>query len=170
MFTTKSGKKFGSSFAGKRYDEAHSEDGMHQLGEPHEKQDKEGEGNKSFEVEKPEEDKAESRMDEDSEGKNPDADEKDDNDTHPVVAEHGAAHTVHIKHHENGKSHVMSHHSDGHTHMSEHEDAAEAHEEGKKLAGHAGFNDKEKKSPYMQGKDQQGASSEEDGFAMPDLV
>ena len=171
MFSTKDGKKkFGSGFAAKRYDESHSEDGMHKIGETHEKQDMEGEGAKPYDTETPSEDKAESRMDENSEGKNPDADEKDDKDMHPVVREHGKAHTVHIKHHEGGKSHVMSHHPDGHTNMSEHEDAAEAHEEGKKLSGHAGFNDQEKKSPFMQGKNQQGASSEEDGFAMPDLV
>ncbi len=150
MFTAKDGKKFGSSFAGKRYDDAHSEDGMHKL-------DME-----------PEEEKESPKMEEEE---NKQGEEKEnEGDEHPVVAEHGKAHTVHIKHHEGGKSHVMSHHPDGHTHMSEHADMAEAHEEGMKLAGAQHGQQKEEKSPYMQGKDQQGASSEEDGFAMPDLV
>ena len=168
MFESKKtpGKKFGSSFAGKRYDQDHSSDGMHKMGEEETKEPR-----VQNEHETPEEDKAESRTDEEGEGTNPDADEQGEADMHPVVAEHGKAHTVHIKHHEGGKSHVMSHHPDGHTNMSEHEKPEDAHMEGRKLAGvPADGQALEHDSPYHQGKAQAGASSEEDGFEMPDLV
>jgi hypothetical protein len=165
MFESKKtpGKKFGSSFAGKRYDEDHSPDGMHKMS---------GE-----EKESPAEDANESSADEANESpetnsqdeQNPDEENKDT--VHPVVAEHGPAHTIHIKHHEGGKSHVMAHHSDGHTHMSEHESPEDAHNEGRKLAGvPADGQAKDHDSPYHQGKDQAGASSENDSFVMPDLV
>jgi hypothetical protein len=172
MFTAKNGKKFGSAFAGKRYDENHSEDGMHMMGEAHEKQDMEGEGNKPFDAETPEEDNKESRTDEEGEGKNADADKSEDTDMHPVTAEHGKAHKVIIHHDEKaGKHHVTSYHKDGHENHSDHENAAEAHAEGNKLAGvPADGQAKDHDSPYHQGKPQAGASSEEDGFAMPDLA
>ena len=48
MFQAKDGKKFGSSFAGKNYDEKHSPDGMHKMGEASE------EANESPEVEQEE--------------------------------------------------------------------------------------------------------------------
>jgi len=153
MFQAKDGKKFGSSFAGKNYDEKHSSDGMHKMGEASE------EANESPEVE----------QEEQKQGEEPK--EENEDTVHPVVAEHGKAHTVHIKHHEGGKSHVMSHHPDGHTNMSEHEKPEDAHMEGRKLAGvPADGQAKDHDSPYHQGKDQAGASSEEDGFSMPDLV
>jgi hypothetical protein len=161
------GKKFGSSFAGKNYDEKHSSDGMHKMGGEEETK----EPLEQDEHETPAEDNAESRTDEQGEGTNPDANEQGEADMHPVVQEHGAAHTVHIKHHEGGKSHVMSHHPDGHTNMSEHEDPREAHDEARKLAGHpADGQAKDHDSPYHQGKDQASASSENDSFEMPDLV
>jgi hypothetical protein len=55
-------------------------------------------------------------------------------------------------------------------HTAVHEDAGKAHEEGKKLAGvPADGQAKDHDSPYHQGKDQQGASSEEDGFMVNEL-
>jgi hypothetical protein len=55
-------------------------------------------------------------------------------------------------------------------HSVSHENAAEAHKEGRKLAGvPADGQDEDHDSPYHQGKGQAGASSEEDGFSMPDL-
>jgi hypothetical protein len=55
-----------------------------------------------------------------------------------VVAEHGKAHEVHIKHeHESGAHHVHSVHEDGFESHSEHGSPEEAHEHGKKLAGSA---------------------------------
>ncbi len=151
MFESKKtpGKKFGSMFAGRRYDEAHTDDGMHDMNaEP-----------------------KESPMVEEEEKKKGDEKENEE-DEHPVVAEHGKAHKVIIHHdHEAGRHVVTSHHKDGHMNTSTHEAAAEAHEEGRKLAGiPADGQPKEKDSPYHQGKDQASASSEEDGFAMPDLA
>jgi len=168
MFESKKtpGKKFGSSFAGKRYDQDHSSDGMHKMGEEETKEPR-----VQNEHETPEEDKAESRTDEEGEGTNPDADEQGEADTHPVVAEHGPAHTVTIHHDEDAGRHtVVSHHKTGHMHTAVHEDAGKAHEEGKKLAGvPADGQAKDHDSPYHQGKDQQGASSEEDGFMVNEL-
>lgn len=90
--------------------------------------------------------------------------ENENQSSHPVVAEHGKAHTVHIKHdHAAGKHHVHSTHDDGHENMSEHGSAQEAHEEGGRLAGV----DAKDENPDEA---QQGALSEEDGFEMPDLV
>lgn len=169
MFQTKDGKKkFGSGFAAKHYDENHSEDGMHKMGE----------GNKAEDLQvEPEENTQEKRRDETAEGESKQRDESPDetdkgNEEHPVVAEHGHAHKVIIHHDEKaGRHHVTSHHKDGHENHSDHEDMASAHEEGKKLAGvPADGQAKESDSPFHQGKGQASASSEEDGFAMPDLV
>jgi len=173
MYKAKDGKKFGSGFAGKRYDENHSSDGMHKMGgeekESPDVSEETKEPRTQNEQETPEEDNAESRTDENGENKDSDADGQ--GEAEQVVAEHGPAHHVHISHHEGGKSHVMSHHSTGFTHISEHESPEEAHETGRKLAGvPADGQAKDHDSPYHQGKDQAGASSEEDGFSMPDLV
>ena len=154
MFQAKDGKKFGSSFAGKNYDEKHSSDGMHKMGEASE------EANESPEVE----------QEEQKQGEEPK--EENEDTVHPVVAEHGKAHTVTIHHDEDAGRHtVVSHHKTGHMHTAVHEDAGKAHEEGKKLAGvPADGQAKDHDSPYHQGKDQAGASSENDSFVMPDLV
>jgi len=74
MFESKRtpGKKFGSSFVGKKYDENHSESGMHKLGgeEPHELgQDKVGEGAKTVSTKTPSSNKAMSRTDDEGEAK-----------------------------------------------------------------------------------------------------
>ena len=99
-------------------------------------------------------------------------DEENEGTVHPVVQEHGPAHTVTIHHDEDAGRHtVVSHHKTGHMHTAVHEDAGKAHEEGKKLAGvPADGQAKDHDSPYHQGKDQAGASSENDSFVMPDLV
>jgi hypothetical protein len=156
MFESKKtpGKKFGSSFAGKNYDEKHSSDGMHKLGGAEE--DKE-----SPAMEEEEQKQGEEQPDEENEGT-----------VHPVVQEHGPAHTVTIHHDADAGRHtVVSHHKTGHMHTAVHEDAGKAHEEGKKLAGvPADGQAKDHDSPYHQGKDQAGASSENDSFVMPDLV
>jgi hypothetical protein len=73
MFQAKDGKKFGSAFAGKNYDEKHSPTGMHKLGgeEPHELgQDKMGEGAKSNLTKPGSSDNAMSRTDSEGEAKN----------------------------------------------------------------------------------------------------
>lgn len=159
---TKDGKKrFGSAFAAKRYDSAHTEepsnekDAKKKLG--HVLESKESDLKHEAE-ETPEFEAGE------HEGAQEGAEEQ-----HPVVAEHGPATDVHIKHHANGKHTVTSHHEDGHVNTSEHEDAKTAHEEGGKLA-----NISLKKSGEQE--DQQLAASEggnestPDGFEMPPLV
>jgi hypothetical protein len=133
------GRKFGSAFVGKRFDK-----GMGGEGAEHESK------------ESPEFEAGE------QEGM------KEKGEQHPVVAAHGPAHTVTIKHdHKRGKHSVESHHDDGHRNLTEHETPEQAHEEGGSLAnvslktsGEAG--------------DQQGAASEGDndhtgGFVMPQL-
>lgn len=75
---------------------------------------------------------------------------------HEVVAQHGAAHKIEIKHdHAAGKHSVTSHHEGGHVHNSEHGTAEEAHDEAK---GAAGIGDEE---PEPEG--------QESGEAMPDM-
>lgn len=57
-------------------------------------------------------------------------------DAKSVVAEHGKAHEIHIKHdHEAGHHTVHAKHGDGHTHSSEHASAEEAHNHAAELAG-----------------------------------
>jgi hypothetical protein len=135
MFETKDKKqKFGSAYKARRYDSAH-EAPEHEAKETPEFEAGEQEGKKEAQPEQ-----------------------------HPVVAQHGPAHTVHIKHdHTANKHHVHSTHEDGHENMSEHQSAAEAHEEGGKLAN---------VSPKTSGEagPQQGAQSEEMGYEMPPLV
>ena len=85
-------------------------------------------------------------------------------EVHPVVAEHGKAHSVHVKHnHSANKHHVTSQHEDGHVNESDHASAQEAHQEGGSLAGV----DMKKENPAEA---QQGAASEEMGFEQPDLA
>lgn len=152
------GKKFGSIFAGKHYDENHTDDGMHSESPEHEA--KETPEFEAGEHEGVVEDKAKNEGEENDE-------------EHPVVAEHGKAHKVVIHHdHEAGRHTVTSHHKDGHSHSNVHPTDHEAHKEGRKLAGvPADGQAEEHESPMGQkGKSQAGASSEEDGFAMPDLM
>lgn len=153
------GKKFGSIFAGKHYDENHSEDGVHSESPEHEAKE-------SPEFEAGEQEGAAEHEHNDH------AEEEHDNaEVHPVVAEHGKAHKVVIHHDEKAGRHtVTSHHKDGHVHSAVHEVPEEAHKDGRVLAGvPADGQEKEHESPFHQGKAQAGTSSEEDGFAMPDL-
>lgn len=151
------GKKFGSIFAGKKYDEAHTEDGLHSESPEHEAK------------ETPEFEAGEKEGTEPSEQH-----EHTEGEEHPEVSAHGKAHKVVISHDEEANRHtVVSHHKDGHTHTSVHEHAHKAHDEARQLAAvpPAGKEENEEKdSPYAsKGKAQQSPSSEEDGFAMPDL-
>jgi hypothetical protein len=152
------GKKFGSIFAGKKYDEAHTEDGMHSESPEHEAKE-------TPEFEAGEQEGAE----EHKEGT-----EEHEGEEHPVVSEHGKAHKVTIHHDEGAGRHtVVSHHKDGHMNTSVHENAHEAHKEARRLAAvpDAGKEENEEKDGFgHKDKGQQGAPSEEDGFSMPDLV
>ena len=145
------GKKFGSIFAGKKYDENHTEDGMHSESPEHEAK------------ETPEFEAGEQEGAKEHEG-----------EEHPVVAEHGKAHKVIIHHDEaSGRHTVTSHHKDGHVHTNVHEHAHKAHDEARQLASvpPAGKEENEEKDGFgHKDQGQQGAPSEEDGFAMPNLV
>lgn len=152
------GKKFGSIFAGKKYDEAHTEDGLHSESPEHESK------------ETPEFEAGEQEGTKEKEGS-----EEHEGEEHPVVSEHGKAHKVVIHHdHEAGRHTVTSHHKDGHMHTVTHDAAHKAHDEARRLASvpPAGKGEnEEQESPYAQkNKPQAGAASEEDGFAMPDLA
>ena len=80
-----------------------------------------------------------------------------------VVAAHGKASSVHITHdHAANKHSVTSTHPDGHVHHSEHASAQEANEAGSQLGG-AGNSEPE-------GQEQaEGGAPESDGFNMPSL-
>lgn len=144
------GKKFGSIFAGKKYDEDHTEDGLHSESPEHEA--KETPEFEAGEQEGAVESKANEHEDETHEG-----------EEHPVAKEHGPAHRIVINH-EEGRHTVTSHHKDGHVHTSVHDHAHKAHDEARALA-EAGAEEKENlhndKAPQ--------SASEEDGFEMPEL-
>ena len=158
------GKKFGSIFQQKHYDENHTEDGMHSES-PEPKPEHEATETPEFEASEHERNTEDAPDDHDHES-HEGAEQDALNEEHPMVAEHGKAHKVVISHDEKtGRHTVTSHHKDGHMHSVTHENAAEAHKEGRKLAGvPADGQDEDHDSPYHQGKGQAGASSEEDGL------
>jgi hypothetical protein len=149
MYTTKSGRKFGSAFVGRRHDQTEAEpsdekgmkkklgsalsDKVGELGEElGEKQDNAAEEAKE----------------------------------HPVVTQHGKATTVHIKHdHAANKHHVTSTHEDGYTDESDHEDAGSAHKHAAALAGV----EKPEMAPEEQDANLNEGGVESDGFDMPGL-
>jgi hypothetical protein len=106
MFQAKNGKKFGSAFAGKNYDEKHvsgDESPAHEAKESPEFEAGEQEG-------------------------------KGEQEPTQVIAEHGNATSVHVHHdHKNNKHHVVSHHADGHMHTSDHATADEAQQHASQL-------------------------------------
>ena len=155
------GKKFGSAMVGKKYDENHSENGMHSESPEHEA--KETPEFEAGEKEGAQPEEHEEHMGEEHMG-----------EEHPVVAEHGPAHKIMIHHDEaSGRHTVTSHHKDGHMHTNVHEHAHKAHDEARELASvpPAGKEENEEKDGFgHKNQGQQGAPSEEDGFAMPNLV
>jgi len=159
MFQAKDGKKFGSAFAGKNYDEKHSPTGMHKLGAEHEtpsedketpRTDSEGEAKNIMadtnvdqgeqkgmnqEEGSPDEsaDPAESRTDEQGEATNEDV---VPDDVKSDAQAHGAASKVTVTHdHAAGRHMVTSQHKDGHLHTSEHPTASAAHASARHLGG-----------------------------------
>jgi hypothetical protein len=161
MYKAKDGKRFGSVFAGKHYDENHTEDGMHSESPEHEKAE-------SPEFEAGEQEGKVEHEAEQHEG------EEHEGEQHPVVAEHGPAHKTIVTHdHAAGRHTVVSHHRDGHVHTNVHEHAHKAHDEARELANvpPAGKEENEEKDGFgHKDQGQQGAPSESDGFAMPNLV
>ena len=170
MFKAKDGKRFGSIFAGRKYDQDHSPDGMHSEGGP--KESPEHEKSETPEFETGEHEGAKEGVEE----KNPEAngEEHAEGETHPVVAEHGKATKVVIHHDEKtGRHTVTSHHADGHVHTNVHEHAHKAHDEARQLADVPPAGKEENEEHMGYGKDnkgQEGAPSEEDGFSMPSLI
>ena len=156
MYKAKDGKRFGSIFAGHKYDENHTEDGVHEVGKEPEHEAKETPEFESGEQE--------GKVEKEAEGEP----EEKENEEHPVVKEHGPAHKVVVSHDHEGKRHtVTSHHKDGHVHTAVHELPEEAHHEGKRLAGLH-------EAPEMGGEGETKTSMpsegvEEDGFHLPSL-
>jgi hypothetical protein len=145
MYTTKDGKKKGSAYVGKRYDEMHGKDAVSDAKE----------STQHEAAETPEFEAGEQEGMKEKEG---------NTEMHPMVAQHGKAVHVEMHHdHANGKHSVKSTHEDGHVNMSDHQSPEEAHEEGGKLAGVAVSREHPEDA-------QQGAHSESDGFEMPPLV
>jgi hypothetical protein len=135
------GKRFGSIFAGKKYDEDHTEDGMHSESPMHEAK------------ETPEFEAGE------KEGMKPGEQEEHSEEVHPMVAEHGKAHKIVISHdHKAGRHTVQSHHTDGHVHTNVHDAAHKAHDEARELAEvPATDKNTEKDSMWHEGKGQAGS-------------
>lgn len=177
MYQTKSGKKFGSSMVGKRYDAAHPEDSKeNQATGP--KDSTMGSTSK-----KPMEPKEEPRTDEMGEAnKNasmPDeVNDQSDSLANPegvdagsVAAEHGPASHVTTHHdHQGGKHVVVSRHPDGHMNLSQHDSHAEAHEAAKQLSGPANEENTDKAANEDAGQGDMYGGKESDGFAMPRLA
>jgi hypothetical protein len=143
MYQAKDGKKFGSIFAGRKYDENHTEDGLHSESPEHEAKE-------TPEFEAGEQEGAKEH------------EEVPEGEQHPVVAEHGAAHKVVISHdHKAGRHTVTSHHNDGHVHTNVHDKAHKAHDEARKLAAAEAEKKEESK--------EETAAPEADGFNVPEL-
>jgi hypothetical protein len=156
MYTSKSGKKFGSSFAGRKKDSMYAEKAGPSA---------ESKGNNPFAGAKPPMGGAKPPMSSAHEAQESPEFEKGEQEgaqeaPEAVVAKHGPASSVHITHDRAAnKHHVTSVHKNGHVHNSDHASAQEANDAGSKLGG-AG-----------QAEQAQGAAPEQesDGFAMPSL-
>jgi len=109
MYQSKSGKRFGSIFAGRKKD---AMDAQHEAAETPEFEKGEQEGMK----EKPE--------------------AVESTDPKQVVAKHGKASSVSVTHDYKANKHqVVSTHPDGHVHTSDHPSSKDAHNEAQQLAG-----------------------------------
>jgi hypothetical protein len=176
MYTTKSGRKYGSAYVGKRHDaaEAEKESPKSSAGESMPSEDDNNKKRLSAVTEAPEDAKPEGHEPTAADEPNvPEHDNAEEGaDVHPAVAEHGEPHTiVHKFDDENGRHSVTSHHHDGHTHMSVHPDKASAWEEGGKLANLS--LKKAKKSNPQAGAASEGDNenvNDADGFVMPPLA
>jgi hypothetical protein len=159
MQTTKDGmKKYGSSYAAKRYDSYHAGS---QPGESNENEHAEPKKARSLDAEPKDS----------SVPKNEHAESAHVETPESTVASHGPAHTVHYSHdHDNGTHTVSSEHEDGHVTESSHGSTAEAHAHGGALAYEAGGESQNVDVKRMDHKPQQSAKSEEENWEMPDLA
>ncbi len=158
MQETKDGlKKYGSSYAAKRYDSYH---GGEQPSGTEENTKSEPE-HRSSDVEPKDSSVPENEHAESASAETPEA----------TVQSHGPAHTIHYEHdHDNGTHEVSSSHDDGHITTSSHGSTEEAHAHGSALAYEAGGESQNVDVKRMDHKPQQSAKSEEDNFEMPDLA
>ena len=173
MYQTKSGKKFGSSMVGKKYDSMHPEDSKeNQATGP--KDSTMGSTSK-----KPMEPKEEPRTNPMGEAKfsakeatAPDNDvlgNPEDVDAGSVAAMHGPAASV-TTHHSPDKHVVISRHPDGHMNLSQHKSHAEAHEAAKQLSGVGHDENTDKSANEDAGQGDMYGEKESDGFSMPRLA
>ena len=158
MYETKSGKKFGSSYVGKKFDSYHAGE---QPGESNE--------NEHSTPEEHGEDKVNTM------GKDETPHDKTATSAHAetpsaIVASHGPAHTVHIAHNEDGTHRVSSAHDDGYNSESDHSTSDEAHSHAEQLSLEAGGEDQASDVKRRAHYPQQGAESESRNFEAPDLV
>lgn len=158
MYETKSGKKFGSSYVGKKFDSYHADP---QPGEANE--------NEHATTEEHGEDKVNTM------GKDETPHDKTATSAHAempsaTVQSHGAAHTTHVSHKEDGTHTVSSEHPDGHVTESDHGSAEEAHSHAEQLSLEAGGTEQASNVKRRAHYPQQGAESEDRNFEMPDLV
>lgn len=160
MYTAKTGKKFGSAFAGRKYDENHKEGP--DAAEPKQKDKFAGKGpNRPAQSKAPKEPKSheENETPEFEAGEQEGAKEGVETPEN-VVAQHGKATSVHIKHdHVANKHHVTSMHEDGHVHESDHATPQEAHQAASQLGG----------EPAAAQAENESGSEPNDGFQMPGL-
>jgi len=157
MYTAKTGKKFGSAFAGRKYDEMHKEGP--DSPEPKAKDKFAGKG-----PNRPAQPKAskahEAKESPDFEAGEQEGAQEGVETPENVVAQHGKATSVHIKHdHVANKHHVTSMHEDGHVHESDHATPQEAHQAAATLGG----------EPAAQQAESEAGPEANDGFQMPDL-
>jgi hypothetical protein len=155
-FQSKDGKSFGSKFVAKRRDSEHDKMGKAVMGATSPAAEKAPVAPSVFGADKaaapaaPEQDQQQQQQ--------PQEDPKQ------VVAQHGAATTVHIAHDNKAKKHhVVSTHKDGHVHESEHGDAKSAHDAGSQLSGSGD-------QPMAGEPGAAPAGPEPDGFSMPRLA
>lgn len=158
MYETKSGKKFGSSYVGKRFDSYHAGDQPGESNENEHSTPMEHGGDKVN-------------------TSGPDKTPHDKRDTSATVEDpsatvqsHGAAHTTHVSHTEDGRHVVSSEHPDGHVTESEHDSADLAHGHAEQLSLEAGGEEQASNVKRRAHYPQQGAESESRNFEMPDLV
>src|ERR1035437_3717055 len=159
MYETKSGKKFGSSYAGKRFDSYHGGEGSGE--QPSEEND-----NSHSTPKEHGEDKVNSMGDKTPHDKTNVSDSVEEPSA--TVEAHGAAHSTHVSHNADGTHRVSSEHPDGHVTESEHDSADLAHNHAEQLSLEAGGTEQASNVKRRAHYPQQGAESEDRNFEMPD--
>jgi hypothetical protein len=171
MYTTKDGKKYGSAYVGKKKDEAHggpyagSHFGSYTAG-PQPGEENENEHSTS-------EDHGEDKVN--TMGKDKTPHDKTATSAHAempsaTVQSHGAAHTTHVSHKEDGTHTVSSEHPDGHVTESDHGSAEEAHSHAEQLSFEAGGEHQADSPKKREHYPQVGAESQERNYEVPDLI